>query len=83
MKAIGSYLIIEDIAEVNKKTSGGLELAEKHDETRYKKGVIISAGPDSIQEKDKILYDKVAGHEVNYNDTIYKVISLKDVVAIL
>jgi|TARA_B100001287_G_scaffold157595_1_gene132456 co-chaperonin GroES (HSP10) len=83
MKAIGNYLIIEDIVEASKKTSGGLELAEKHDETRYKKGVIISAGPDSIQEKDKILYDKVAGHEVNYKDTIYKVISLKDVIAIL
>ena len=50
MKAIGNYLIIKDIAEESKKTAGGLELAEKHEEIRYKKGTIISSGPDSIQE---------------------------------
>tara|TARA_B100001057_G_scaffold26274_1_gene24102 strand:- start:2556 stop:2807 length:252 start_codon:yes stop_codon:yes gene_type:complete len=83
MKAIGNYLIIKDIAEKNKKTAGGLELADKHEEIRYKKGIIISSGPDSIQTEQKILYDKVAGHEVEYNNEIHKVISLRDIVAIL
>tara|TARA_B100001063_G_scaffold199208_1_gene191967 strand:- start:991 stop:1242 length:252 start_codon:yes stop_codon:yes gene_type:complete len=83
MKAIGNYLIIKDIAEKNKKTAGGLELTDKHEEIRYKKGIIISSGPDSIQTEQKILYDKVAGHEVEYNNEIHKVISLRDIVAIL
>ena len=83
MKAKGNYLIIKHIAEERKNTAGGLELAEKHEEIRYKKGTIISSGPDSIQEKQKILYDKVAGHEVEYNNEIHKVISLRDIVAIL
>lgn len=83
MKAIGNYLLIKDISENTKKTSGGLELTDKHEDIRYKKGVIISSGPDVVKPDQKILYDKVAGHDVEYNDEIYKVIALKDVVAIL
>ena len=83
MKAIGNYLLIKDISENTKKTSGGLELTDKHEDIRYKKGAIISSGPDAVKPDQKILYDKVAGHDVEYNDEIYKVIALKDVVAIL
>jgi len=83
MIAIGNYIIIEDIAENIKKTAGGLELTEKHEEMRYRKGIVVSSGPEVIKEKQKILYDKVSGHDIEYNDKIYKVISLKDIVAIL
>ena len=50
---------------------------------RYRKGIVISSGPDVIKEKQKILYDKVSGHDIEYSDKLYKVIALKDVVAIL
>ena len=83
MIAIGNYIIIKDIAENIKKTAGGLELADKHEEMRYRKGIVISSGPDVIKEKQKILYDKVSGHDIEYSNKLYKVIALKDVVAIL
>ena len=83
MIAIGNYIIIKDVAENIKKTAGGLELTEKHEEVRYRKGIVISSGPEALKEKQKILYDKISGHDVEYNNEIYKVISLRDIVAIL
>ena len=83
MIAIGNYIIVKDIAENIKKTAGGLELTEKHEEIRYKKGIVISSGPEVIKIDQKILYDKISGHDVEYDNEIYKVIALRDVVAIL
>ena len=84
MKAVGNYLIVKEIEENITKTSGGLELAEKHkDDIRYKKGIVVSSGPNAIQEDQEILYDKIAGHNVESAETIFKVIQLRDVVAIL
>ena len=40
MIAIGNYIIIKDIAENIKKTAGGLELTDKHEEMRYRKGIV-------------------------------------------
>ena len=84
MKAVGNYLIVKEIEENITKTSGGLELAEKHrDDIRYKKGIVVSSGPEAIQEDQEILYDKIAGHNVESAGTIFKVIQLRDIVAIL
>ena len=84
MKAIGNYLVIDEIVESSKKTEGGLELAEKHrEDIRYRKATIISSGPDVLSEGQKILFDRVAGFPTEYCEDVYKVISLRDVVAIL
>ena len=84
MKAVGHYLIIEEIIENITKTSGGLELAEKHkDDIRYKKGIVISSGPKEIKEEETVLYDKIAGHNIESGSNVYKVIQLRDIVAIL
>ena len=43
MKAIGKYIVIEEIKEDIKKTDGGLLLAESHrEDIRYRKGKVIS-----------------------------------------
>ena len=56
MKAVGHYLIIEEIVENITKTSGGLELAEKHkDDIRYKKGIVISSGPRNKRKRNNTL----------------------------
>ena len=61
-------LITENIV----KTNGGLELAEKHrEDIRYRKGIIISSGPEMLKEKDQIVFDKVAGHDIEDNKNIY------------
>lgn len=84
MKAIGSYIIVEEILENIVKTDGGLEIAEKHrDDTRYRKAIVISSGPDIIKENAQIIFDRVAGHGIQYQDVTYKVITIKDVIAVL
>tara|TARA_B100000941_G_scaffold79072_1_gene54148 strand:- start:6228 stop:6482 length:255 start_codon:yes stop_codon:yes gene_type:complete len=84
MKAVGNYIIIKEIVENIVKTDGGLELAEKHrEDIRYRKGIIISSGPEILKEKDKIIFDKVAGHDIEDNKNVFKVITIKDVIAIL
>ena len=84
MKAIGNYIILKETVENIVKTNGGLELAEKHrEDIRYRKGVIISSGPDILKKDDKIIFDKVAGHDIEDNKNIYKVIMLRDVIAVL
>ena len=65
MRAVGNYIILKEITENIVKTNGGLELAEKHrEDTRYRKGIIISSGPEMLKEKDQIVFDKVAGHDI-------------------
>ena len=84
MKAIGNYLIIQESKEAITKTSGGLELTEKlKDDIRYRKGIIISSGPDILKKDQNIIYDKIAGHNIESGDELLKVIQLRDVVAVI
>lgn len=84
MKAINYYLIIDKIKEAPKKV-GGLEMTEKQDsDVRYLKGSVVSVGDkiQSIKEGDVVRYDKHAGHGIEWQDRLYYVITVKDVVII-
>jgi|TARA_R100001530_G_C4254325_1_gene138723 co-chaperonin GroES (HSP10) len=84
MKAIGNYIVIEEVTESSTKTGGGLELAETHrEDIRYRKAKIISSGPDNLEEGQTIMFDRVAGFPVEFDEKIYKVINIRDVVAII
>ena len=84
MKAIGNYVVLEEVLEASTKTQGGLELAEKHrEDIRYRKANIVSSGPDILKEGQTVLFDRIAGYPVEYNDRVYKVINLRDIVAVL
>ena len=84
MKAIGNYIVFEEITEGATKTGGGLELAETHrEDIRYRKAKIISSGPDNLKEGQTIMFDRVAGFPVEFDKNIYKVINMRDVVAII
>ena len=84
MKAINDYVIVDKIKEEPKKI-GGLILTDKTDEdNRYKKANIISVGNEVkiVKEGDIIFYDKHAGHDIGYNDELYKVIRMRDIVLV-
>ena len=84
MKAINDYVIVDIIKEGPKK-EGGLILTDKTDESnRYKKANIISVGNDVavVKEGDIIFYDKYAGHDIGYNDELYRVIRMRDIVLV-
>jgi len=86
MKAIGKYIIIEELKEDIKKTDGGLMLAESHrEDIRYRQGKVISTGTNvnGIDEKDTIWYDRHAGNNLEIDDTIFKVIEERDVIIVL
>jgi co-chaperonin GroES (HSP10) len=84
MQAINYYLIIDKIKEAPKKV-GGLELTESQNkDVRYLKGEVISAGDQvpNIKPGDIVRYDKHAGHGIEYNDKLYYVIKISDVVIV-
>ena len=86
MKAIGKYIVIKEVKETSKQTSGGLLLAEaQREDIRYRKGDIINVGTDvvGVSEGDNIYYDRHAGFYVEINTEVYIVIKEQDVVIVL
>jgi chaperonin GroES len=84
MKAVNDYIVIERIKE-QKKTSGGLLLTDDTDtDNRYKKAKVVSVGDlaDIIKVNTVVMYDKHAGHDISYDDLLYRVIKLRDVVLV-
>ena len=84
MQAINDYVIVDIIKEEPKKVSG-LILTDKTDESnRYKKANIISVGNlvEGVKEGDVIFYDKHSGHDIGYNDELYRVIRMRDIVLV-
>ena len=84
MQAINDYVIVDKIKEELKKVSG-LILTDETDETnRYKKANIISVGNlvEIVKKDDLIYYDAVAGHDISYNDEMYRVIRARDIVLV-
>ena len=86
MKAIGKYVVIEPIKEVDVQTKGGLILAEKQrEDVRYRRAKVIEPGSnvDVLKKGDEVYYDKAAGFNIEINKENYKVIKEFDVVIIL
>jgi len=84
MKAINDYIVVQPIKE-EKKTSGGLLLTDDTDlDNRYKKALAISVGnlADIINEGMVVMYDQHAGHDVDYEGELYRIIKLRDIVLV-
>jgi len=85
MKAINHFVIVDKIKEEPKKV-GGLELTEKQNkDVRYIKGKVISVGDqvsELVSKDDIIRYDKHAGHGIEWNDNLYYVLKITDIVLI-
>ena len=84
MQAINYYLVVDKIKEAPKKV-GGLELTESQDkDVRYSKGKVISIGDQVpvVKVGDTIRYDKHAGHGIEYDEKLYYVIKISDVVIV-
>jgi len=84
MKAVNHFIVIDKIKEAPKSIAG-LEItqSQNHD-VRYLKGRIISVGEkiDFLNPGDIIRYDKHAGHGIEWDDELYFVITINDVVLI-
>tara|TARA_R110002153_G_scaffold195076_1_gene348436 strand:+ start:704 stop:958 length:255 start_codon:yes stop_codon:yes gene_type:complete len=83
MKAINDYVVIKTIKE--EKKVGGLLLTDNTDsDNRYKKAEVISVGDlaSIVSTGMTIMYDKHSGHDVRYNEVMYRVIKLRDIVLV-
>ena len=84
MKAINYHIVIKKIKEAPK-TVAGLELTEtQNKEVRYLRAEVISAG-DKVEGIDPgtiVRYDKHAGHGIEWNDIMYYVITINDIVLV-
>ena len=86
MKAIGKFIVIDPIKEVDTTTKGGLILAEKQrEDIRYRRAKVIEPGSEVsvLKKDDEIYYDKSSGFNIEINKEEYKVIKEFDVVIIL
>tara|TARA_Y100001963_G_C6476139_1_gene306770 strand:- start:284 stop:541 length:258 start_codon:yes stop_codon:yes gene_type:complete len=84
MQAVNDYVIVDVIKKGPKKV-GGLILTDETDETnRYRKANIISVGNmvEVVKKGDSIYYDAIAGHDIAYNDVMYRVIRARDIVIV-
>ena len=84
MQAINDYVIVDKIKDGPKKVSGLILTDETDEDNRYKKANIISVGEmvEVVKEGDIIFYDKHAGHDIGYNDELYRVIRMRDIVLV-
>ena len=84
MKAINHYIIIENIKEGPKKVAGLIMTDETDSDNRYLKAKIISCGNlvEGLKDGDTIDYDKHAGHDISWKNTLYRVIRDGDVVLV-
>ena len=84
MQAINDYVIVDKIKDGPKKVSGLILTDETDEDNRYKKANVISTGEmvEVVKEGDVIFYDKHAGHDIGYNDELYRVIRMRDIVLV-
>ena len=84
MKAINDYVIVDIIKEEPKKVSGLILTDDTDESNRYKKANIISVVNlvVVVKENDVIFYDKHAGHDIGYNNELYRVIRMRDIVLV-
>lgn len=84
MLPIGKYIVITDIEEEVKTSSGLMLSANDAAEFRYKKATVVKPGSDVtvINEGDVIYYDKGRSFKMLISDTQYTIIQERDVVVV-
>ena len=84
MKAINRYIVVEKIKVELKKVAGLIMTDDTDTDNRYLKGKIISTGNlvEGLKDNDIIFYDKHAGHDISWKNSLYRVIRDQDVVLI-
>ena len=84
MKAVNTYLVVDKIKEPEKKVKGLLLTENTDEDNRYNRGKVISVGNlvEGISDGDIVQYDKHAGSGIQWEEKLYYVIRVNDVVII-
>ena len=92
IKPLGERIVIK-VVEDNEQTSGGIFIPESAKE-KPQKGEVVAVGLGKMNDKgerepmdvkvgDIVLYAKYSGTDVKLDDTTYKILSIKDALAIV
>ena len=84
MKAINRYIVVDKIKVEPKKVAGLIMTDDTDSDNRYLRAKIISTGNlvEGLKDNDVIFYDKHAGHDISWKDSLYSVIRDQDVVLV-
>ena len=84
MKAINRYIVVDKIKIEPKKVAGLIMTDDTDSDNRYIRAKIISTGNlvEGLKDEDIIYYDKHAGHDISWKDSLYRVIRDGDVVLV-
>lgn len=84
MKAVNRYIIVDKIKLEPKKVAGLIMTDDTDADNRYIKAKIISCGNlvEVLKDNDIVYYDKHAGHDISFDDKLYRVIQDRDVILI-
>ena len=84
MKAVNRYIIVNKIKLEPKKVAGLIMTDDTDADNRYIKAKIISCGNlvEVLKDNDIVYYDKHAGHDISFDDKLYRVIQDRDVILI-
>ena len=92
LKPLGERIVIK-VIEDTEQTSGGIFIPESAKE-KPQKGEVVAGGLGKMNDKgerepmdvkvgDIVLYAKYSGTDVKLEDTTYKILSIKDALAIV
>ncbi len=92
LKPLGDRIVIK-VIEDTEQTSGGIFIPDSAKE-KPQKGEVVAVGAGKVNEKgerepmdvkagDTILYAKYAGTDIKIDGTEYKILSVKDALAII
>ena len=84
MKAINRYIVVDKIKVEPKMVAGLIMTDDTDSDNRYLRAKIISTGNlvEGLKDGDVIFYDKHAGHDISWKDSLYRVIRDQDVVLV-
>ena len=84
MKAINRYIVVDKIKVEPKMVAGLIMTDDTDSDNRYIRAKIISTGNlvEGLKDDDVIFYDKHAGHDISWKDSLYRVIRDQDVVLV-
>ena len=84
MKAINRYIVVDKIKIEPKMVSVLIMTDDTDSDNRYLRAKIISTGNlvEGLKDNDVIFYDKHAGHDISWKDSLYRVIRDQDVVLV-
>ncbi len=92
LKPLGERIVIK-VIEDTEQTSGGIFIPDSAKE-KPQKGEVVAVGLGKMNDKgerepldvkvgDIVLYAKYSGTDVKFDDTNYKILSIKDALAII